>query len=112
MMRARTITVPGSDGTRREVRAGPTPVAGLLVNEDPQLPGHWVVTHERSGYAVAAMPDPEGALHAAVQLGTLGDWDCPADALSAELEEAWKAWVEETGFTSIYRHPKRQDGVA
>lgn len=112
MKRAGIISVPGSDGIRREVRSAPTPVAGLIVNADPQVTGHWCVTHERSGFAVAAMDDPETALDAAVQLGELGDWDRPADDLDAGLSAAWKAWVHRTEQFGILRHPRRTGSAA
>ena len=41
------IKIRGDDGTRTErpVIAGPTPVPGLVINEDPQWAGTWNITH-------------------------------------------------------------------
>lgn len=81
------VGVLGEDGvrTQRVVRAGPTAVAGLAVNEDPVKTGTWNITHAASGAAVAVMlPGPEAALHVAGHLADVCDWTMTAQQL-AEL---------------------------
>lgn len=75
-----TVTVWLPPGTRVEVPASPTPVPGLVVNQDAR-PGRWVVTHAGSGAAIFKLPDPEAALHAAIRLGELADWTLPASLM-------------------------------
>ena len=75
------IRVRGEDGARTEqaIRAGPTPVPGLVVNEDPEWPGTWNITHVASGAAVAVMfPGPEAALYVASRLAGVCDWTMTA----------------------------------
>ena len=84
------IKIRGDDGTRTErpVIAGPTPVPGLVINEDPQWAGTWNITHASSGAAVAMMfPDPEAALHVASRLGGVCDWTMTAAELVPVREE-------------------------
>ena len=64
-----------------ETEAGPTPVPGLCVLEDPEVRGIWNVCHITSGAAVAKVNDPEGALHIAIKLGPVCDWTMPGIAL-------------------------------
>lgn len=66
---------------RIEVDADPTPVPGLIINENPGAPGIWVVTHEPSGTAVLKLPDRRAALFAADRLAPLADWLLPGSAL-------------------------------
>lgn len=89
----------------REVRAVATPVPGLVVNEDAKNPGRWMVTHEPSGYALADMPDPEGALHAALSLGAVADWARSGRELldDATVMPAWREWAAEN-CPWIFRH--------
>jgi hypothetical protein len=80
------VGVFGADGVRAErvVRAGLTPVPGLVVNEDPVKTGTWNITHAVSGAAIAVMiPDPEAALHVAGCLGGVCDWTMTAQQLAA-----------------------------
>lgn len=83
-MTARTIDVwfYGDDtGRRVPVTAHDTPVAGLVVNEVPERPGLWAVTHEASGTAVLTLPGPHAALGAAITLGLVADWTLPGSLL-------------------------------
>jgi hypothetical protein len=82
---------------RVEVDAHPTPVPGLIINENPGAPGVWVVTHAPSGAAVLKLPDPEAALHAACRLGPLTDWTLPGRVLRQfpALDQAVQALARE-----------------
>lgn len=64
-----------------EVDAYPTPTPGLMVHE-ALLTGGWMITHAASGCGVARFGDPEAALAAATDLGTLADWTRPVDLAS------------------------------
>lgn len=80
------ILVRGQDSGRHEatVIAGPTPVPGLVVNEDPVLRGTWNITHAASGAAVACLFDgPEHALHVATRLAGACDWTMCAAEIAA-----------------------------
>jgi hypothetical protein len=65
------------------VKAAPTPVPGLFVNQDPTYPDQWNVTHLATGCAVAKLDDPEAALDIAVKLGPACDWTLPGSAIVA-----------------------------
>ena len=65
------------------VAAGPTPVPGLVVNEDPRLSGCWNITHAPSGAAVACKFDsPEHALHVAIKLADVCDWTMSSEEIA------------------------------
>lgn len=70
-----------------EVDAWPCGVPGLAITRAIDLScvtPSWTVTHVRSGGALwRCIGDPEGALHAAQQLGSLADWTLSADELVA-----------------------------
>lgn len=92
-------------GGLQEIEAYPTPVPGLVIAEDAERPGHWIVTHQQSGTCVADVNDPEGALHAAAGLGSLGDWTRTATDLKqdAALVAAWMAYMEASDLMDRYR---------
>lgn len=81
------------------VRTVPTPVPGLVVNEDPVAPGFWNVTHVASGAAVARLPEPEACLQAAIQLGEIADWTRSGGDLQAdeEVTAAFSEWRDGPG---------------
>ncbi len=92
----KVITVRcSSHGPHPGIPAGPTPVPGLVVTEDPCRPGEWMVTHERSGLGVAVAREPEDALRAAAELGALGDWDRPGTVVRADrrIRERHRRWL-------------------
>jgi hypothetical protein len=70
----RIIRVWMTDGLV-SVKAAPSPVPGLVINENPGTSGGWNITHLASGACVAGrFEDPEHALRIAVELGPVCDW--------------------------------------
>jgi hypothetical protein len=83
-----TVTVwQRKDGrdTRVKAEAWPTPVPGLVINQD-SASGDWTVTHERSGAAVAYGVSRAEALGAAVMLGPAADWTRSGTDLTSDPE--------------------------
>jgi hypothetical protein len=74
-MTALQIISPGAPGGVFTVDALPCGVPGLMIHAATGA-GGWVITHARSGYAVAWFPeaDPESVLGAAPAIGPLADW--------------------------------------
>ncbi len=98
-----SIWVRGGDGSRSRVQvaAGPTPVPGLVVNEDPEWPGTWNITHAATGSAVAAkFPGPEHALYVAGKLAGVCDWTMTGPELAVMRgdlsRQMWRV-LEEAG---------------
>ena len=98
------IIAPYASGPREEW-AAPTPTPGLVITEDSDRRGHWIITHQGCGAGVADLPDPESALHIAVRLGELGDWTrCSQDILADEaFVAAWRAFMEDNGLGGRYQ---------
>lgn len=69
------------------VDAVPCGVPGLAINADHGTPATWVITHIRSGLAVAYFPavSPEAVLAAAQALGTLADWTMSAEDVADHI---------------------------
>ena len=68
------------DGTEPEVDAYPTPVPGLYVSADPQVPGSWAVVLPLGIAVGAGFDSPEAAASAApTDLGPVADWAMPVD---------------------------------
>lgn len=92
------------------VKAGPTPVPGLVVNEDPRLSGTWNITHAASGAAVACKFDsPEHALHVALKLAGVCDWTMSREEITEaryDLRERWAQALEDAG--ALEMQPWRQ----
>lgn len=104
-MTGRTVRIIAAQrGGPQEIEAFPTPVPGLVIAEDAERPGRWIVTHEQSGTCVADLPDPEGALHIAVKLGPLGDWTRSATDLKrdAVLMAAWEEFMTASDLMGRY----------
>ena len=98
------ILAPYASGPREEW-AAPTPTPGLVITEDSDRRGHWIITHQGCGAGVADLPDPESALHIAVRLGELGDWTRPSDEIRRDeaFVAAWRAFMEDNGLGERYQ---------
>ena len=104
-MNAGTVRIIAAQvGGLQEIDAFPTPVPGLVIAEDTERPGRWIVTHQRSGTCIADLPDPESALHVAVEFGPLGDWTRTATDLKqdAALMAAWETFMRANGLMDEY----------
>jgi hypothetical protein len=73
-----------------EVDAYPTPAPGLVVHKAIDANG-WMITQATTGCGVARFGNPEAALTAATELGTLADWTGPVDM--AAVSEAGSAVI-------------------
>ena len=81
-MSGQIISIFAGDVERKSAVAYPTPVPGLVINRDPSHSEFFNVTHAGSGTAIATMiPDPELALHIAMELAPVADWTLPATEL-------------------------------
>ena len=97
------ILAPYASGPREEW-AAPTPTPGLVITEDSDRPGHWIITHQGCGAGVADLPDPETALHVAVKLGEVGDWTRTSQEIRADepFVAAWRAFMDDSGLYGRY----------
>lgn len=93
-----------SAGVTKPWRAFTTLATGLVVHESMGDPG-WIVTHARSGLAVAAVDDPEQAQALAADLGAVCDWTRPGVDIVDDIEVAaarraviqrYEAWVHDS----------------
>jgi hypothetical protein len=91
-------------GGPREVEVHPTEVPGLVVGEDADRAGHWMVMH-KSGAQLADLPSPAYAVMIAGHLGRLGDWDRsgPDVAADRQLQTRWSLFMYRTGLAERFR---------
>lgn len=95
-----TVTVWGPGHERIATDAWPTPVPGLVINRNsPGAAKPWVVTHAASGAGLALCGDPEEALAAAIEFGTVTDWTQSGTSLrrSAAIRDAYRNALRRLG---------------
>lgn len=83
----------------------PTPVPGLVIVADPWVPGTFNVVHARSRCGAAhGLPDPELALHVAIELGKVIDWTVPAVVIrrSKGCRQRWRRVIRATGAAAYF----------
>ena len=82
------------DGTEPEVDAYPTPVPGLYVSADPQVPDTWAVVLPLGIAVAAGFASPEAALGCATDLGPVADWTMPVarDAINDRVIAVITRW--------------------
>ena len=82
------------DGTEPGVDAYPTPVPGLYVSADPQVPGSWAVVLPLGIAVGAGFDSPEAALGCATDLGPVADWTMPVakDAIEDQVVDIITRW--------------------
>jgi hypothetical protein len=76
----------------------PQSYAGLMVNEDPDDPGIWNITHRPSGQPIGTgYTCAEDAAHDLELVADLCDWTMPGARLLQVWPDLWQQWAAITG---------------